>query len=207
MPQNSPVYATLATIAYPFFRMKLEPLIGAEHLPKHGAYILAANHIDWLDGFYVAAAVDSVRHIPVHFLTASNNYWWTTIAVQIPEQKSEIIPHVVAELKSGKVICNFPEGKRNNEPQLLPGKTGTVRMAAEAGVPIIPVGIKASYGKNMGESISNLLSTAHRVTITFGPPISIQIPPEGITELWLREKTSYLMEVIAPLAEKGYTHA
>lgn len=203
MSKNSPVYATLATIAYPFFRMKLEPLIGAEHLPKQGAYVLAANHIDWLDGFYVAAAVDSVRHVPVHFLTASNNYWWTTIAVQIPEQKSDIIPHVVAELKSGKVICNFPEGKRNNEPQLLLGKTGTVRMAVEAGVPIIPVGIKASFGKNMGESISNLLSTSHRVSIAFGAPISIDPPDDGISSEFLQENTTRLMSAIAPLAEKN----
>ena len=200
MAKTSPFYASLATLAYPLFRMKLEPLVGVEYLPRSGGYILAANHVDWLDGFYIAAAVDSVKHIPVHFLTTSNNYWWTTVTIQIPEVKSEIIPRVVAELKLGKVICNFPEGQRNGTSQLGLGKTGTVRMAAEAQVPIIPVGIKITGGKNMGESISNLLSTSHRVTIAFGEPILVPTRPLSGEEL--QAETSRVMKAIAPLCAK-----
>ena len=78
------VFQTLKAVAYPVFRPKLKPLVGADHLPRQGGYILAANHVDWLDGFYIAAAVSAVRNVPVHFLTKSNNYWWTQVAIQIP---------------------------------------------------------------------------------------------------------------------------
>ena len=204
MPTNSPVYAALASIAYPLFGKKLEPLIGIENLPTHGGYILAANHVDWLDGFYVSAAVGTTRHVPVNFLTGTNNYWWTTIAIQIPKDRSQLIPFVAKEIQQGKVVCNFPEGQRNTDRQLLPGKTGTVRLAAEAGVPIIPVGIQCDSAPSMSQAISNVFSNNHRVSIAFGAPISIQIPPGGISSEQLNAETERLMRAIAPLCNKQF---
>lgn len=195
-------YQTLKTVAYPIFRPKIQSITGIEYLPKDGGYILASNHIDWLDGFYIAAAVGEARGIPVHFLTKSNNYWWTQAAIQIPANKKDTVDIAVQALKSGKVLCNFAEGQRNPTPTLLPGKTGTVRMAAIAQVPVIPLGIRCSAGKNMGQSIMYLMSKHHQVDIRFGPALQYSVSESDMNEAWLRSSTAQLMSAIAPLCHK-----
>lgn len=197
------VYATLSSLAYPIFNAKISTVDGAENLPPAGGYVIAANHVDWLDGFYIAAVVGSTRDIPVHFLTKTKNYWWTTVAIQIPtERHGAIVDTAVEALQRGQVICNFPEGQRSTGAQLQPGKTGTVRMAALANVPVVPLGISLPDGKTMRQSILNIMTTGREVTIRFGTPLHFALPAGGMTETWLTTETRRLMAAIAPLAGK-----
>jgi 1-acyl-sn-glycerol-3-phosphate acyltransferase len=195
-------YQTVKTVAYPIFRQKISAIHGLEHLPTSGSFVIAANHVDWLDGFYIAATIGEALGIPVYFLTKSNNYWWTQIAIQIPPEKKNTVEIAVEALRSGKVICNFPEGQRNSTNTLLPGKTGSVRMAALAGVPIIPLGIQSSSKKNMAASILQMMQKNHCVEISIGPALSFSIPEHGVTEEWLKTSTHQLMGAIAPLCHK-----
>lgn len=196
------IYRVLASIVYPAFQRKVVSVRGIEHLPTSGGFILACNHVDWLDGFYIGATIEKYRHFPTYFLTASNNYWWTTIAVQIPADRSMIISHAVQQLQAGKIICNFVEGERNPTAQLLPGKTGTVRMAIEAGVPVVPVGITCEAGRSMGQSLQYLLSSGRPVNIAFGQPLHFSRPSGELGPDWLNNETQHLMAAIAPLAGK-----
>lgn len=195
-------YSTLSRIIYPPFRKKVTTIDGLDNFPARGGCIIAANHVDWLDGFYIAATVDHHFHRPVHFLTKSGNYWWTTLAVQIPPDRGAIVDTAVQKLQAGQVICNFPEGERSPDGKLQPGKTGTVRMAAAASVPVVPLGITCDAGRNMGQSLQFLLSRAHPVDLRFGPPLSFTVPPTGVTAEWLTSETERLMNVIAPLCGK-----
>lgn len=209
MAGRSIVYQTLQQVGYPLFKPKLQAVTGTDNLPASGGYIIAANHVDFLDGFYIAAAIGLAlrpdgqpRQTPVHFLTKSNNYWWTTAAIQIPEDRGQVISQAVTELQSGTVICNFPEGQRNSTAELLPGKTGTVRMAVEAQVPIVPLGITCTPGKNMGESLRYLLSKNHPVSIHIGQLLLFS-PADGASRGALEAATNRLMMAIAPLAGKS----
>lgn len=202
MPLRRAFYTTASAIVYPLFNAKLGTVEGVEHLPKHGGFLIACNHVDWLDGFYIVAAVGRARGVPTHFLTASSNYRWTTIAVQIPADRSQVISTAVEHLRGGKVICNFPEASRNSSATLLPGKTGTVRMAAEAGVPIVPAGITCDAGRNMGQSLQYLFSSGHPVRLRFGAPLMCSTPSTGVTTEWLSSETERLMRAIAPLCNK-----
>lgn len=205
MSYRRAVYRALSSAIYPIFNAKLGQAEGLEHLPNSGGYIVACNHVDWLDGFYVAAAVGRARKVATHFLTASNNYRWTTIAIQIPADRGAIITTAVGQLQAGKVICNFPEGQRNSTNQLLPGKTGTIRMAATAGVPIIPAGITCDSGRNMGQSLQFLLSPSHSVRLRFGAPLQSTPPTSGLSAEWLATETERLMRAIAPLCGKQFS--
>lgn len=199
-------YQSLKRVGYPIFKPKLTEVRGVEHLPRQGGFILAANHIDWLDGFYIAAAIGIARDRPVYFLTKSNYYWWTSLAVQIPsDRRSGIIDTAVANLKRGKIICNFIEGQRNTATALLPGKTGTVRMALQAGVPIVPLGITCRPGKNMAESIMYLFSNKQSVKIRIGRAINFgRNDSVSLSLEQLRDATTRVMRAIAPLAGKRY---
>lgn len=195
-------YRFLAAAVFPFFRSKINDISGWENLPATGGYILAINHIDWLDGFYIAAAWWRYRRIKIHYLTKSNNYWWTSVAVQIPPGESGlIIDRAIATLRNGKVIANFIEGQRNTSDRLLPGKTGTVRMALAAGVPIVPVGITCSAGRNMAQSIRFLRAADKHVRIHIGRPLNLVVP-NNIDESYLHTATADVMRAIAPLAGK-----
>ncbi len=199
---TSPIYIALSPIIFPLFQRKITLLSGTEHLPKSGGYILACNHVDWLDGFYIVATVGKHRRVPTYFLSKSNNYWWTGITAKIPNDRSKIIESAVSQLHRGKVICNFPEGVRNTTLTLLPGKTGTVRMAAEAGVPVVPVGITCDAGRTMGQSLQFLFSKQHPVSLAFGEPLMFPKPQGGLTSEWLAQETQRLMIAIGHLALK-----
>ncbi len=195
------VFSTLSKIGYPLFQSKIEEVRGVEHLPKKGGYIIAANHVDWLDGFFIATAVGQARHVPVYFLTKSKYYWWTTVIIPIPKRKGDIIDQTVRHLRRGKVITIFPEGQRNPTSKLWPGKTGAVRMAMAAGVPVIPLGITCSYGRNVGQSLVNLMSKNHRVRIHIGKPLEFP-SPDGLSHELLHRQTERLMKSIATLCHK-----
>lgn len=194
-------YASVTKVAYPLFQPKIRNIAGVEHLPRQGGFIIAANHVDWLDGFYIAVAISLHRRIPVYFLTKTNNYWWTTVTLRIPSQPSAIVDQAVAHLRRGKVICNFPEGQRNPAAKLLAGRTGTVRMALRADVPIIPLGITCSSGKNVAQSLLYLMSKNHAVRIRIGKPIRFSSPGE-VTGDFLTGATARVMRAIAPLCGK-----
>lgn len=199
------MYTTVKRVGYPVIVPKLRSITGVEHLPKRGGYILAANHVDWLDGFYIAVAVGQARNVPVYFLSTTNNYWWTTLTLKIPRERSAIIDRASTYLQQGKVICNFPEGRRNPDRRIGEGKNGTVRLAMAAGVPVIPVGITCDYGRTMGESIRNLLSrTEHHVSINFGAPLNFPGSIDDKNVQYLQQATAHIMQAIAKLANKTY---
>jgi len=167
---------------------------------------ISPDHVDWLDGFYIAAALGIARDVPVYFLTKSNNYWWTTVTLQIPADRRESVVDMASEyLQSGKVICNFIEGQRNTGRLLLPGKTGAVRMAMAAGVPVVPLGIACRPGKTMAKSLVKLFSSGQDVHIRIGKPIHLPpMDPNEASAAKLKEETQNIMRAIAPLAGKRY---
>lgn len=198
----SAYYRIMRRLIYPPFLRKVETLDGGEYLPRSGGYIVAMNHVDWLDGFYLAAVIDRLRGRPTFFLTKSRNYWWTTLALPIPADRDAIVDTAARYLRGGRVIANFPEGARNIDNRLLPGKTGTVRMAVAAGVPVVPAGITCDPGKSMAQSLHHLFFTGHHVRLHFGPPLRFTPPPGGISTKFLHDSTATLMKAIAPLAGK-----
>lgn len=195
------IIRALKTVGLPIFSPSIT-VRGEDNLPPSGGFLLAANHVDWLDGFFISTAVLQAQKSPVYFLSTSNYYWWTSVTIQIPDRQASIIDTAVTQLRRGKIICNFPEGARNSNQQLLPGKTGTVRMAVLAGVPVIPLGITCSSHRTMGQSFLNVLARREKVQLSFGVPLTFAAPPEGFSKDWLDQETIRLMKAIAPLCHK-----
>lgn len=204
MRPSRAVYKALSSIIYPVFQKKISHIDGLEHLPTSGGFLLAANHVDWLDGFYIASAIGKFRNRPVYFLTKTNNYWWTTLTIQIPpEGQGTIITTAVDKLQRGRIICNFPEGVRSLTDTLAPYKTGTARMALLAGVPVIPLGIHCEPGRTMAQSIMNLASSTHSVTLKFGTPIFLGPQTTSPSPDVIKVGMEKIMRAIAQLSEKN----
>lgn len=200
------VYVTVRKILYPLFKGMFASVSGGEHLPSQGPYLIAANHIDYLDGFFIAMALHEINGHEVYFLTKSGNYWWTRAALPInPDHRSESVDDAMEYLQQGKIICNFVEGTRNTMLHLLRGRTGTARLALLAGVPVIPVGLSGPTGRNFVQSLTNLATSRKHVTVRFGPSIDLsRFRGKPMDYGLLQEATKEIMRGVVPLAEKLY---
>ena len=135
----------LATNIY--IRPKYE---GLENIPKDGAFIMAGNHIHLVD----PGTIMSVNKRPVHFLAKASLFKFPQslifnnmglIKVNRDGKDRDAYSDAIKYLKEGNIIGIYPEGTRERGRGLLPFKTGAVRMAYEANVPIIPFATVGKY--------------------------------------------------------------
>jgi 1-acyl-sn-glycerol-3-phosphate acyltransferase len=143
---------------YPFARMILTgPLwllfrtgaIGAEHVPEHGAAILAPNHFSNFDHFFLALflrrqvqfmAKSQLFRFPIDFILSHGG----AFPVRRGQHDEETFVTAHAILRGGGVLGMYGEGGRSRTKSLGKPKPGLGRLALESGVPVIPVAIHGS---------------------------------------------------------------
>jgi len=181
-------------------------MTGGENLPHRGPYLIAANHVDYLDGFFVSAVVYKVTKQPVYFITKTNNYWWTRVTIPIdPTNRGNSVDDALAYLKTGKIICNFIEGQRNSGRHLVRGRTGTARLGLHANVPIIPIGLVGSSSRNFLAAVANAMSGSAELDIHIGPSVDLgDLAGRGHDSAAVLEATHRIMAALVPLTGKAY---
>ena len=127
---------------------------GLENVPAEGGAILAGNHQSFLDNMLLPLVIPGRK---VVFLGKAEYFekwylrWFFKGAGMIPIRRGggsaaeAALETAVTALRDGKLIGIFPEGTRSPDGRLYRGKTGVARMALEAGVPVIPVGITGTF--------------------------------------------------------------
>lgn len=168
------------------FRVRIE---GIEHVPGHGAVILAPNHVSVLDGPVLSAATGAHRHRPVRNLVAAEVFhgwigWILNQARQIPIRRGSgdagALGAAVTALREGTCVGIFPEGHVNDEPRgdLQRIRSGLTRVAIPGASPVIPVGIWGTQSLWPGAGlIYRATLDRPRLAMVFGEPL---IPaPEG----------------------------
>ncbi len=102
----------------------------------------------------------------------------------------------LAHLKAGRSIAIFPEGTVNRDPErLLRGRWGAARLSLEAGVPVVPGGIRDA----------NANGRRPRLEISFGPPLRPQPRVAGpVASADLRRWHATIMTEIARLSGKSW---
>ncbi|MBW3648623.1 MAG: 1-acyl-sn-glycerol-3-phosphate acyltransferase, partial [Actinobacteria bacterium] len=148
-------YWLVKAVLAPILRVLFRPYVtGVENLPAEGGAILAGNHTTFLDNFMIPLVVPR----RVTFLAKSD--YFTRRGLKGKLQKSffsgvGMIPldrsggkaseaalgTGLQVLEDGELMGLYPEGTRSPDGRLYRGKTGVARMALEAGVPVIPVGL------------------------------------------------------------------
>jgi 1-acyl-sn-glycerol-3-phosphate acyltransferase len=125
---------------------------GTEHLPREGGYVLSANHLSNLDPWPLGLPL--LPHRQIRFMAKAELFrspLWPMLKlggafkVRRGEGDEEAIETAVRLAREGEVVAIFPEGTRRQKGivkkhQARP-HTGAVRVALEAGVPLIPAGI------------------------------------------------------------------
>ncbi|HKH78205.1 MAG TPA: AMP-binding protein [Rubrobacteraceae bacterium] len=160
------------------FRLRVR---GLENLPKSGPFVLAPNHVSYLDSFALAAALDDGR--------LRETYWagWVGAAFGNPVTRlvsrlARVVPidparagtsslaFGAAVLGRGKNLVWFPEGERSWTGELGPFKRGLGVLLEHYRVPVVPVFVEGTYGAMPRGSA---LVRPCRITVTFGQPLSV----------------------------------
>ena len=176
-------------------------VMGLDHLPSTGA-ILAGNHLSVADEYFLAAVVP--RHIA---FWAKAEYFARggisraivngvgAISVERGGGRAVLTAFAAAVpvLRRGGLVAVYPEGTRSPDGRLHRGRTGAVRLAQQAGVPIVPVGV---LGTDRVQPIGARVPRPARVSITFGEPM-----PAGGD---IRAGTDALMARIRALTGQEY---
>lgn len=142
-------------MAYPITKLWLIPLLrilirkieGIENIPTKGNFIIASNHDRILDSFFIWYAIVSKLNRKVHFIARPTNKLeliipkkWAGWILVFDREKG--YAEALEKLKSGGIICIYPEGSTKIKKKL---KTGAIRLAIDSGTPILPVGLNSSW--------------------------------------------------------------
>jgi len=179
-------------------------LSGDEHIPRTGGAVLAFNHISYVDfilgGFATQPAKRLVRFMAKrelfdHRLTGPLMRSLHHIEVD-RDDGAKSYDVALDYLAAGQVVGLFPEATISRSFELKDFKTGTVRMAAKADVPLIPVilwGTQRIYTKDHPRD----LSRGKAISLTVGPPVPLTgTDPPGDNARLRGEMTRLLDEAI-----------
>lgn len=134
-----------------WWRWRFEDL---HKIPSTGPALIACNHLSYFDPVSNSYAVLKAGRIP-RFLAKDELFQVRVLGSflrahgQIPVRRGagdgSPLQRAREALEAGEVVVIYPEGTVTKQPDHLPmrGKSGIVRLALEAGMPVIPM---ASWG-------------------------------------------------------------
>lgn len=185
--------------------------IDGHKLPKQGAFILAPNHYSEIDPVIMGRFVWGLGRVP-RFLAKASVFKNPVLGAilrasgQIPVDR-EGGGRSDAPLKAAQQLVDnelaviiYPEGTLTRDPDLWPmrGKSGAVRMALQAGVPIIPAAhwgtqqIMSRYSKKIS------FFPRKRIVCKIGDPVDLSdLMGRPIDQAVLTEGTTRVMNAIA----------
>jgi 1-acyl-sn-glycerol-3-phosphate acyltransferase len=136
---------------------------GTEHLDPKQSYVFIANHRSYLDTATLFAytgrrlgllAKKELLNVPI--LGVGMGFVNIMAIDRSNGERARVtVAAATARIRSGRSFGVFAEGTRARPGEFLPFKKGAFYMAAQAGVPIVPVAIKNTdrlMGKGTGEA-------------------------------------------------------
>lgn len=172
---------------------------GRKNVPKSGGVIIAANHINALDPFFISTFLPrNIRCLAKAELFRKPVFGAMMRAVgMVPVErasvKRESIDGALAVLEDGDALCIFPQGTRRKgvDPATTTIKSGVGMFAYHSKVPVIPVFIEAKGMK---------ARPFHKTTVRFGEPIrydELGFSAGSVSEF--RDASQYIFDRICAL--------
>lgn len=196
-------YPPIIRLALGAFRALDQRLVvtGADHIPRTGGVLLAVNHISYVDFIYGGLAAHPSRRL-VRFM-AKKEIFDHPVAGPVMRSMHHIpvdraagescLATALSMLEAGEAVGIFPEATISRALVLKEFKTGAVRIAARAGVPVVPVvlwGTQRIVTKDHPRSFTR----GRTISISVGEPMrpTGESPVEETAEL--RSRMSSLLD-------------
>src|SRR5882762_10041604 len=171
------------------YRLDVE---GRENVPARGGALLTPNHVSMADAVLLIASLDR----PIRFIMFKGSYEHPLVkpfarimgvipiaSDQGPREMIHSLRAATDALKSGEVLCIFPEGQMTRIGQMLPFRRGMERIIKGVDVPIIPVNLDGVWGSIFSFAGGRFLwkfprKIPYPVRVTFGKPL----PPTATSQ-------------------------
>ncbi len=201
---------TVLPIFSSFVTLRIRP---GSALPAKGPFIVAPNHFSEIDPIVMGVAVWRLGRTP-RFLAKESLFRvpvlgsWLRATGQIPVNReasargTDALEAAHRLIQQGQGVIVYPEGTLTREPDLWPmkGKTGAVRMALEANIPLYPAAhwgtqsLMARYGKAI------TVIPRPKIEVIVGPAMDFSAHlGKPVTKDLLERLTQDLMHAIATL--------
>jgi 1-acyl-sn-glycerol-3-phosphate acyltransferase len=149
---------------------------GLEHLPRHQACVFVVNHASYLDPLVLVAVLPSSisfvakRELAGQFFAHILFRRLGTEFVERfdPQRGVEDTDRVRQAVRQGRSMLFFPEGTFGRAPGLRPFRMGAFVVAAQSGIPLVPVGIT---GTRSILRAGQWFPRRGEVSVTIGTPI------------------------------------
>jgi len=154
-------------------------IMGAENIPTSGGAVLVSNHLSYFDFAYAGLAACPSKRL-VRFM-AKDDVFRHKISGPLMRGMHHIpvdrtagaasFREAVGALKAGEIVGVFPEATISRSFELKAFKSGAVRMAQAAGVPVLPMIIWGSQRVWTKGHPKRLGRTNVPITLSVGEPI------------------------------------
>lgn len=188
-----PPVVALARVAMRAWALDIQ-VRGKENLPATGGAVLAINHVSYVDFIFAGLAGQHTSpHRLVRFM-AKDELFRHRIAGplmrgmhHLPVDRSAgaaAYAAAVGALRGGELVGVFPEATISRSFEIKEFKSGAVRMAVEADVPIIPVVLWGTQRLLTKGRPRQLHRRGVAISVTIGEPIRPNSAgPEAVAEL------------------------
>ena len=185
-------------------------MTGVENIPRKGGALIASNHIGYVDFVFNGLPAARRRRL-VRFMAKKEAFEGPVGALMrsfhhIPVDRAAgegSMRNAVEHLRSGELVGIFPEATISRSFEVKECKTGAARIAAEAGVPLIPMALWGTQLLKTKDHPSDLWGRGKTIAIAVGEPIEVT-GEDPVAE------TAVMRSAIADLLEKAiasYPHS
>ncbi len=171
--------------------------VGIENIEEGKPALICPNHVHGLDSAVIVLTNRrTIRVLAKESLFKNPVLKWLAdifgvYPVKQGNKSMETMKISLKLLKNNELLLIFPEGTRNGMAKGIRAKDGAVKLAARAGVPIIPVGVQGNF------------KPFRKVKLNIGKPIQYNLTKEELNDKEkLRELTDELMNEIVKLRDK-----
>jgi 1-acyl-sn-glycerol-3-phosphate acyltransferase len=201
------VYPPVIALAKTMFRaldLRIE-VDGAEHIPTEGGAVLASNHVSYLDFIFCGLAAQPTKRL-VRFM-AKKSVFDHKISGPLMRGMRHIpvdrdagaasFREATKALKEGEVVGVFPEATISESFTVKELKSGAVRLARTAKVPLIPMVVWGPHRLWTKGHKKELTKRHVPVLIKVGQAIEMPkgISPDALTAT-LKQRLSVLLDAV-----------
>lgn len=152
---------------------------GSEHIPATGGAVIACTHVSYLDFIFCGLGAQPAKRL-VRFM-AKKQVFDHRISGPLMRGMHHIsvdraagagsYREAVRALQGGELVGVFPEATISRSFTVKQLKSGAVRMAAEAGVPVVPMAVWGSQRLWTKGRPKNLTQRHVPISILIGPAL------------------------------------
>lgn len=174
---------------------------GTENVPRSGGVMLAYNHIGYVDFVYGGLAANPSKRL-VRFM-AKREIFDHKVGGPVMRSFHHIevdrgdgvasAEKAVDYLRAGEAVGIFPEATISRSFELKEFKTGAVRIAAEAGVPLVPVIIWGTQ-RLLTKDHPRDFSRGKTIALTVGEPMHPTGVDAAAETAELRQRMATMLE-------------